>query len=68
MGETRETRIKEYLHFNDVPVVALREGSWIEGKEKQFFLRGNETARVYFSLNDIREIRSGTDLCTLFNS
>jgi dipeptidase E len=66
MGETRETRIKEYLHFNDVPVVALREGSWIEGKGKQFFLRGNDTARVYFSLNDIREIETNTELTNLF--
>jgi len=66
MGETRETRIKEYLHFNDVPVVALREGSWVEGKEKQFFLRGKDTARVYFSLNDIREIETNTELTDLF--
>ena len=29
MGETRETRLREFLEENDVPVVGLREGSWI---------------------------------------
>lgn len=66
MGETRDTRIKEYLHFNKIPVVALREGSWVEATGKQFFLRGKDTARVYFRLNDIREIDTDTELRKLF--
>ena len=28
-GETRETRIQEFLTQNKIPVVGLREGSWI---------------------------------------
>ena len=67
MGETRDTRLKEYLHFNDIPVVALREGSWIEAADKTCILKGKFPTRIYFNLNDIREIRSGTDLCTLFS-
>jgi len=66
MGETRDTRLKEYLHFNDIPVVALREGSWIEAGEKTCILKGKFPTRIYFKLDDIKEIRSGTDLCTLF--
>ena len=66
MGETRDTRLKEYLHFNDIPVVALREGSWIEAGDKTCILKGKFPTRIYFNLSDIREIRSGTDLCTLF--
>ena len=30
MGETRETRIKEYLTYNDLTVAGLREGSFLK--------------------------------------
>ena len=66
MGETRDTRIKEYLHFNTTPVVALREGSWIASDGKSYILNGQYPARLYFSLEDIREIESGTDLFRFF--
>ena len=66
MGETRDTRLKEYLYFNTTPVVALREGSWIEATNNHYYLKGEHTARVYFNLNDIREIPSETDLKPLF--
>ena len=59
MGETRDTRLKEYLHINDTPVVALREGSWIEVNDKSILLKGKFPARIYFSLNDIREVETG---------
>ena len=47
MGETRETRIKEFHHFNTVPVVGLREGSWIQVKERVYSLRGPHSARIF---------------------
>ena len=68
MGETRETRLKEYLHFNSVPVVALREGSYIKTEAGKWLLKGELPARVYFSLEDIREVESGTDLKKLLSS
>ncbi len=68
MGETRDVRLKEYLHFNKIPVVALREGSYIQANQHQWLLKGSKSARIYFSLSDIREIDSNTDLKPLFKS
>ncbi len=62
MGETRDTRLKEYLHFNKVPVVALREGSYIQTIAGKWLLKGELPARIYFSLDNIKEVESGTDL------
>ena len=47
MGETRETRIKEFHQFNALPVVGLREGSWIEVKKRVYTLRGPHSARIF---------------------
>jgi dipeptidase E len=47
MGETRETRIKEYLEFNSIPVIGLREGSWIEVSGVQITLKGELMAKWF---------------------
>ncbi|THD66326.1 dipeptidase PepE [Robertkochia marina] len=47
MGETRETRIKEFHTINHIPVVGLREGSWLEVKGDDVYLRGDLTARIF---------------------
>ena len=46
-GETRETRIKEFLNFNNIPVVGLREGSWIRVEGETISLKGELTARIF---------------------
>lgn len=62
MGETRETRIKEFHAFNSTPVLGLREGSWLDVKGSSIILRGTLTARL-FQQNQIPvELIPETDL------
>ncbi len=62
MGETRETRIKEFHAFNNVPVLGLREGSWLEVNGETIILKGNLTARWFTANNAPVELEPETDL------
>lgn len=62
MGETRETRIKEFHAYNSVPVLGLREGSWLDVKGDTITLKGNLTARLFRQNQIPEELESGTDL------
>lgn len=62
MGETRETRIKEFHEFNSQPVVGLREGSWLEVKDKSIVLKGDLDARVFEYHKAAYEVKAGTEL------
>jgi dipeptidase E len=65
MGETRETRIKEFHAFNSTPVLGLREGSWLEVSGDKIILKGSLTARVFKQNETPTEIDSETDLAYL---
>jgi len=65
MGETRETRIKEFHTQNTIPVVGLREGSWLEVRGDKVVLRGNHPCRVFVKDNIPYEINSGTEIDNL---
>ncbi|OIQ27913.1 MAG: dipeptidase E [Bacteroidetes bacterium MedPE-SWsnd-G2] len=65
MGETRETRIKEFHAYNNVPVLGLREGSWLDVNGQIITLKGELKARLFKSSNAISELETGTDLTDL---
>lgn len=62
MGETRETRIKEFHTYNTQPVIGLREGSWIDVKDKTFTLKGTLEARIFEHGKTPYEIKTNSDL------
>jgi dipeptidase E len=62
MGETRETRIKEFHAFNHAPVLGLREGSWLEVNGSTILLKGNLTARLFRQNQAPEELESESDL------
>jgi len=66
MGETRETRIKEYHTQNTVPVVGLREGSWLEVKGENITLRGTLTSRIFEQNKAPYEVETASHLDELF--
>lgn len=61
-GETRETRILEFLTQNDLPVVGLREGSWLRIKGKTISLEGPLTARVFEQGKEPYEMETGSNV------
>lgn len=62
MGETREARIKEFHAFNSIPVLGLREGSWLVIKGNTITLKGHFKARLFRQNQLPEELESGADL------
>lgn len=65
MGETRETRIKEFHAFNTIPVLGLREGSWLEVKGEKITLKGDLSARLFLQNQEPTELNPESDLSDL---
>lgn len=62
MGETRETRIREFHIFNTCPVLGLREGSWLDIKGDKIILKGSLSARLFCYNQNPIELESESDL------
>ncbi|RFS26392.1 dipeptidase PepE [Chitinophaga silvatica] len=65
MGETRETRIREFHTQNNTPVIGLREGSWIYAKGEQLTLEGKLSARIFLAGAEPYELPTGSSLSGL---
>lgn len=65
MGETRETRIKEFHSFNTQPVVGIREGSYLHVLNDKIILKGTLPARIFECDKTPYEIESNGDLSYL---
>ncbi|WP_199121065.1 dipeptidase PepE [Pedobacter sp. ASV28] len=61
-GETRETRIMEFLTQNDIKVVGLREGNWIRSISDKIMVEGTYTTRIFERGKLPYEIKPGTSL------
>ena len=59
-GETRETRILEFLVFNNIKVVGLREGSWLRFENGNVELKGPLTARIFIQGREPFEYAPGS--------
>lgn len=62
MGETRETRIKEFHTQNTIPVIGLREGSWLRVHNNKIVLKGEMRARVFLQDKEPYEIEPDTEI------
>ncbi|MEV7086413.1 dipeptidase PepE [Streptomyces sp. NPDC093085] len=66
MGETRAERLAQFLEENDVPVVGLREGTWLRREGDRLALGGIEAGAVVFRRGERPAgIRPGHDLSAL---
>ncbi|MEK6899403.1 MAG: dipeptidase PepE [Nanoarchaeota archaeon] len=65
MGESRETRIREYHVFNSDPVVALREGAMLRVEGDKMELAGTTNARLFMQDQEAIEYAPGSDLSFL---
>lgn len=61
-GETRETRIREFLTQNDIKVVGLREGNWIRRIGNSITVEGTESTRIFEKDKEPYEIPVGSSL------
>lgn len=61
-GETRETRILEFLTQNDIKVVGLREGNWIRRIGNKITVQGTEQTRIFEHGKSPYEIAPGSTL------
>jgi dipeptidase E len=62
MGESRETRLREFHEENDTPVIGLREGAILRVEGESVVLKGRAGARLFRRGQEPVEIAAGASL------
>jgi len=62
MGETRETRLLQFLEENETPVAGLREGAMIRIENGEMTLKGSTGARIFRKGLEPLEVSPGARL------
>ena len=65
MGESRETRIKEFHLINKQKVIGLREGSFLSVQGNEIILKGEKKAVIFEKDTKKYEVNSGFNLKNL---
>ena len=68
MGETRETRLLQFLEENDTPVAGIREGAIIRIENSETTLKGSTGARIFRKGQNPVEVSPGTRLNDLLSA
>lgn len=67
-AEKRDERLAEFLQENDVPVVGLREGAWLDVRDSSVVLAGPTRGRLFLRNTEPRDLLPGTDLSELLRT
>lgn len=68
VGETRAERLQQFLEQNDVPVIALREPSWLVVHGERMTLRGDGGAVIFRRGSEPENVTAGSDLSHLLTT
>jgi dipeptidase E len=64
-AESRNQRIEEFLQENDVPVVGLREGVWLDVRPDSILVGGPTGGRLFQRGAEPRDLPRGSELTAL---
>lgn len=64
-GETRAQRLTEFCEENDVPVLAMREGAWLQVNGEVATLSGTNGAVLFYRGHEPAELLADTDVSWL---
>jgi dipeptidase E len=65
---SRDQRIDEFLHENNVPVVALREGAWLDVRDDSILVGGPTGGRLFRRGTEPHDLVPGSDLSVLLET